>query len=165
MDREMDGRTDRIGCEIGEERCDVCAGQRTAGRKRRIVNHNQGSRRKRVRENNINEEEDYSGMETRYKESAGGSRISMNNLIESGVYEEAIETAINANDRNMESINTNQNDQGEDTELREDFMQEKGQYEINRRREIEGRITEGRYVQELRERFQEWKEGCVICKA
>ena len=34
IDREMDGRGDRFGCEVGEERCDVCQG-RARGRKRR----------------------------------------------------------------------------------------------------------------------------------
>ena len=110
MDREMDGRMDRIGCEIGEERCDVCAGQSTAGRKRRIVNHNQWSRRKRVRDNNINEEEDNRGIEIISKESQGGSRVWINDSIETGVDDEETETVINTNNTNIESVYINHHD-------------------------------------------------------
>lgn len=37
MDGYMDGRSDRQGCEVDEERCDVCRGKSRGSRKRRIV--------------------------------------------------------------------------------------------------------------------------------
>lgn len=37
LDREMDGRIDRIGCESGEKRCDVCNGTASGRRKTRVV--------------------------------------------------------------------------------------------------------------------------------
>ena len=40
IDREMDGRGDRWGCEIGEERCDVCQGRARGGKRRRMVVNN-----------------------------------------------------------------------------------------------------------------------------
>jgi len=36
LDREMDGRFDRTGCEVGEEICDICRGL-FGGRKRKRV--------------------------------------------------------------------------------------------------------------------------------
>ena len=39
LDKEMDGRVDRYGCEIGDERCDVCQGQ--GNRRVRVVVGNQ----------------------------------------------------------------------------------------------------------------------------
>lgn len=43
LDRHMDGRSDRVGCERGEERCDICQGA-PRGRKRRriVVNNSEG---------------------------------------------------------------------------------------------------------------------------
>lgn len=37
LDKHMDGRPDRLGCEIGEERCDICRGQPRGTKRRRIV--------------------------------------------------------------------------------------------------------------------------------
>lgn len=37
LDKHMDGRTDRSGCERGEEKCDVCRGRPQSTKRRRIV--------------------------------------------------------------------------------------------------------------------------------
>lgn len=42
MDREMDGRVDRIGCESGEKRCDVCSGAARGRRRTRVVVRTEG---------------------------------------------------------------------------------------------------------------------------
>lgn len=36
LDREIDGRFDRLSCEVGEERCDVCKGKAGARKRRRV---------------------------------------------------------------------------------------------------------------------------------
>jgi len=46
MDKEMDGMTVRLGCEMGEQRCDVCMGKPRGTRRRRIrVGDGSGSAR------------------------------------------------------------------------------------------------------------------------
>lgn len=37
LDREMDGRVDRIACESGEKRCDICSGSARGRRRTRVV--------------------------------------------------------------------------------------------------------------------------------
>ena len=46
LDKEMDeidGRTNRIGCEIGEKRCDICKGNPRGTKRGRAVVENQGA--------------------------------------------------------------------------------------------------------------------------
>jgi len=38
IDREMDGRGDRLGCKVGKQRCDVCQGRARGQKRRRVVN-------------------------------------------------------------------------------------------------------------------------------
>ena len=38
LDREMDRRIDIRGCEMGEERCNVCSGAARGEKRRRILN-------------------------------------------------------------------------------------------------------------------------------
>ena len=40
---EIDGRTNCIGCEIGEERCDICKGNPRGTKRGRVVVENQGA--------------------------------------------------------------------------------------------------------------------------
>jgi superfamily II DNA helicase RecQ len=40
LDKHMDGRSDRLGCEMGEERCDVCRGHPRGTKRRQIVVQN-----------------------------------------------------------------------------------------------------------------------------
>ena len=37
LDKEMDGRAGWLGCEIGEERCDIYKGKLRGTRRRRVV--------------------------------------------------------------------------------------------------------------------------------
>ena len=37
LDKEIDRRASWLGCEIGEERCDICKGKLRGTRRRRVV--------------------------------------------------------------------------------------------------------------------------------
>ena len=37
IDKEMDGNSERMACEVDEQRCDVCAGKLRGTRRRRIT--------------------------------------------------------------------------------------------------------------------------------
>ena len=58
IDREMDGRGDRMGCEVGELRCDVCKGQVRGGKRRRMVVNNKGDELRATQVRRIREREE-----------------------------------------------------------------------------------------------------------
>ena len=68
LDKEMDGRVDRRGCEMGEERCDICRGAPRGEKRRRIVSHEMG-RGGRTRE----DVDDESRVQSRFDSDETGS--------------------------------------------------------------------------------------------
>jgi len=164
LDKEMDGRSDRRGCEVEEEKCDVCD-SKVRGRKRRWVEV-EGARedeerflnreveaprefevtsRRRVEEERIRGEFEV-GEEERSSEYSDIDDITFN---DSGVVVEEREEDL----------------RGEEEVLRREFEEQKRLEEARRWVRIEEKIRDGIEVEKYVELLDAWQGVCVICKA
>lgn len=156
LDREMDGRVDRLGCEIGEEKCDICQ-QRPRGEKRR--------RDRLLEESDIEEEADIEEIENRL-EIENRIEIEMkereNRLeIEMERAEDEIEIAIERSEGGERDVS---GQEWQRDGLFDTFEAEIERHSHLRRRAVEERVREGIRVEELDKAFGNWVEQCVWCK-
>ncbi|KAI0993958.1 hypothetical protein K3495_g14226 [Podosphaera aphanis] len=156
MDQKMDGRTDRLGCEIGEVKCDICFSMPRGTRRKRSIGTDSDRPHQRLRITQdfpSNEEEEtseieFSGETSRliHKEwfnTNPSSEIEFNSLIDPGDQEEP--------------------DLYQDEEFRE-WEEIVRRHERNQERRVEQQCEEGSWISDLETKLEKWKYGCVICR-
>ena len=137
LDEYMDGRWDRRGCEMGEERCDVCQGKP------------RGTKRRRIRVGFPAEEEGEEG-----EEGVQGRRFSNEEESMPGSPALSIRQS-----RGEEVIRVRQEEE------RIQFERQNRQNRAIQQRVYEDRCQQGQKLQALREKMEVWGYGCVICQA
>ena len=136
LDREMDGRVDRVSCEEGEEACDVC---------RQI-------RRKRRREDE-EDEEGAEGVESLFREERG-----------SQARRRQVEAAEQRQGRVREIQRRHEAEIVEQREVEVlQFEQEIRQHQAIRDRQIERQVRAAQSTEGLEALFEKWQGRCVLC--
>ncbi len=147
LDKEMDGRTDRLGCEIGEERCDMCLGNPRGTKRGRVVVGNQGA--------------------TTSKRLDAGLVNSAERLTMISEFEEEDERLAKETDKEGTVLGGKENNglegNGGATDM-DEFITERRRQDIMRQRRIEWHISERLRIEDLPSQFEDWKNDCVICK-
>jgi superfamily II DNA helicase RecQ len=140
LDEQMDGRMDRVGCEAGEDRCDICQGSPRGVKRSRESTGDAGRESGRVR---WIEEGSEVEVETERREQ---------NMREAEMREAEIREAERMEAERMEAEMMFEEEEQRHRVIRAERMREKAEIERSRTEEIE-------------EVFQDWTNRCVICKA
>lgn len=159
LDQRMDGRTDRSGCERGEERCDVCRGRARGRKRRRIVVHNE----------EVGEEVSGESDEERRR----GRRPTKTRRIEteqdSGVDESERDSPGEETEQDPRidtSDSEEQHRRGVAQQIaRQGVEQEQQVYRRIRQQQRRQTMDKGDAVDGMREAFQAWQGRCSICIA
>jgi hypothetical protein len=161
LDKQMDSKTDRVRCEVGEERCNVC--QEGLSRVKR--NRNRES---------IGDAERELGRVRQIEE-----RLEVGEQVEAEEQVE-MERRRKENRREAEKRETEKREiEKRETEKREAekreverreaermFKEEEQRHRVVRAERIRERVEiEKAKTEEIKEVFQDWIDRCVICKA
>lgn len=189
LEREMDGRGDKHGCEIGEERCDVCQGRSRGGKKRRMIVHNdeEGLRATQVRRTKAMETarerhlyDLSSDSEEEFEEDEEIVKV-MEEVImmDSGLEVGIGERVESSNDDKQSEVDEEKGDKGKEwwrqdgggwkvdgsREFIEAWREQRRAYAAEERRRSEMKIGGREVIEMLEEKLREWKEKCKVCKA
>ena len=179
LDREMDGRADRIGCENGEKVCDVCRGLTRTGRRARVVVRTGGfvpSQQHRRREQ---EEADGSGSEPMEQGSEDGtprgSELGTDNVDDegesgSGLAEAGDECEEAAKEgrglKRARSIGEREERERSINEARTGMSREGERVQAQKRSRLAERASRELDRDEMVKRLEDWtKVGCSVCWA
>ena len=161
----MDGRVDRRGCEMGEERCDICRGAPRGQKRRRMVSYgvSEGSRM----QEDVNEswavsgsgsgsgfEDDVTGSGFEGDMTGSGFGVFDSSLGSTGQSWEIQRAEEARKEREME----------EDKKMRAEWEEESRKQEMIRWRRIEEKTRAGFDSEELNKFWEEWVGVCAICK-
>lgn len=147
LDREVDGRVDRVDCEVGEERCDVCEQRPRAEKRRRITVEDVTEVAVREQSGEVS---DVSGK--------AETDIDLQDGPEEDIEQEGddllgVEDAL---DKQSEL---------EGVRLQNEFESEMARHELLRRKQIERALVEHISPEEMEAILQSWQDICVICRA
>ncbi|KAI0993788.1 hypothetical protein K3495_g14396 [Podosphaera aphanis] len=133
----MDGRIDRLGCEIGEVKCDICLSIPRGTRTKRSIGTNSGRSHQRLRFTQDSSSDEEEGITE-----DDFSEIEFTQLIAQEHQEEP--------DRHQDE---------EFGEWEEIIRRQKRTQE----RRVEQQCEEGSWISDLETKLGEWKQYCVIC--
>ncbi|KAK3617752.1 hypothetical protein LTR22_026629 [Elasticomyces elasticus] len=186
LDREMDGREDRVECEAGEQMCDMCRGRRYVRKRRRSAVEDEaweeqgrtlvdgietveGSDSERWIEDG---ESDVGGIKARRREIRKAEASSKKRRIEQEREEQEREKQEREIEEREKQEREKQEREKQEREKQDREKEERRQYEEGRQYRIAiesaehtRRVGGGIYVvEELIRRFEEYGKTCGICK-
>ena len=167
MDREMDGRGDRTGCEMGEERCDVCQG-RPRGEKRRRIRVGTGNAGEEGRQGSGNEGREESGDEGRQESGDKVSdqcSIAQDDIDQQEIWDEDEEMEESCNGLQQIQRQQQVEQKAEEVRLQGEFESEMARHEQMRRERVARSITQEVSAEEMEEVFKSWQGICSVCRA
>jgi hypothetical protein len=145
---EIDGRTNCIGCEIGEERCDICKGNPRGTKRGRVVVENQGA------------------TPSKRPDAAPVNRAEGSGTISESEQEDERLEDVNGLDAEVIESEGEENNGLEGNEgamaMWDEFTTERQRQDIIRQRRMERRAHERLGIEDLPRQFEDWKIGCVI---
>ena len=148
LDREMDGRVDRVSCEEGEEVCDVC---------RHI-------RRKRRREDEEGEE----GEESEVGRACEGGEENVEGFVRAEAGLQAKRRRVAAAEQRQSRVREIR--AGEEAAVAQQeglealqFEEEMRQHRTIRSRQVEQQVQAAQRAEGLEGLFRKWQEQCVLC--
>ena len=193
LDREMDGRADRGGCEVGEERCDVCRRRPRGEKRRRMVTESERadeergvreSEESRVEVNRIGSGFGVDRTGSGFGIVGTGSGFGVDGTGSGfGIVGTGLGFGIDGTGSGFEVVDSRLENRGKEWEerraeeeqkrreaeendrLRQEWEEEIRGQEMIRWRRIEERSRAGRETEELERFLDEWQGVCVICKA
>lgn len=173
LDREMDGRVDRIGCENGEKLCDVCRGTVRSRRARVVVRAegfvpSQQQRRDELLLADDSTAENWDGIAP--DEESTGARSRLRSSKEDG---EEAESGLGLIEVGDESDGTRSEERGlkrsrgqEADELHAEERERREEAQVRKKMRLTERASGEVGRDELAKRLDEWtKIGCSVCWA
>jgi superfamily II DNA helicase RecQ len=146
LDEQMDGRVDRIVCEAGEEKCDICQGSLRGVKRNRESMGDAGRELGRVRWM-----EEGSGVEAEREKRREEIRREAERMEAERMEAEKMEVEKMEAER-MEAEMMFEEEEQRHGVIRAERMRERAEIERSR-------------TEEIKEVFQDWTDRCVICKA